>query len=615
MLCDKSHNMNSSPSFRWRRGALRSVLAGIVLGSVALVWLAVGIAADRATLASLTERAETSLPLAMSVLRSEVDKQRSVPAILSEDPDIRNILAAPAPASVDRVNRRLEDLRRTTGATVLYLLDARGLTIAASNYAEPTSFVGSDYSFRPYFVRAMETGAAAQYALGTVSRRSGLYITRRVDVGGQAIGVVVLKVEFDGIERDWSAGDNVVFVTGDHGIVLATTQADWRYHALAPVPPDLASRIRDSLQFGAAPLTPLGIEERRGTVRATATADPRRFVAVSQPLADPILDWTLHLWVPADAALAQARLSYRLQALAGLMLIGTAGFLVVRRRRNIRRRQDNLRIAALELERRVEERTVELREANQRLVEESRTRQAAEERVETLRHSLDQANRLASLGQITAGVAHEINQPVAAIRTYAENAARFLERGDVATTQRNLGNVVGLTERIGRITDTLKGHARRGSHPMEPVNLAEAVEGAIMVLQGRLDTAGVPILRDADLASFEVIGERVRLEQVLVNLIQNALDAMDGRVGARVEIATAGGVGAVDLIVRDNGPGIPPEQLATLFTPFSTSKPRGLGLGLVIAKDILSEWGGSLRAESRPGQGATFTARLRIAEP
>ncbi|WP_244492624.1 sensor histidine kinase, partial [Aureimonas sp. AU22] len=248
-------------------------------------------------------------------------------------------------------------------------------------------------------------------------------------------------------------------------------------------------------------------------------------------------------------------------------------------------------------------------------VEESRTRQAAEERVETLRHSLDQANRLASLGQITAGVAHEINQPVAAIRTYAENAARFLERGDVATTQRNLGNVVGLTERIGRITDTLKGHARRGSHPMEPVNLAEAVEGAIMVLQGRLDTAGVPILRDADLASFEVIGERVRLEQVLVNLIQNALDAMDGRVGARVEIATAGGVGAVDLIVRDNGPGIPPEQLATLFTPFSTSKPRGLGLGLVITKDILSEWGGSLLVDSRPGQGATFTARLRIAEP
>ncbi len=254
--------------------------------------------ADRATLAALGERARASLPLAASVLRSEVDKQRSVPAILSEDPDIRDILAAPAPASVDRVNRKLEELRRTTGATVLYLLDAQGLTLAASNYAEPTSFVGSSYAFRPYFRQAMETGTGAQYALGTVSRRSGLYITRRVDVGGRALGVVVLKVEFDPIERDWAAGDNLVFVTDRNGIVLATTQADWRYRALAPVPEGLAARIRDSLQFGAAPLTPLGLETKHGTVRAADTADGRRFVAASSPIDDASLDWRLHLWVP-----------------------------------------------------------------------------------------------------------------------------------------------------------------------------------------------------------------------------------------------------------------------------------------------------------------------------
>ncbi|WP_168990440.1 sensor histidine kinase [Aureimonas flava] len=601
-----------SPSPQHRR-LFRLAVSGGLLAVAVMTWLAAGALADRATLAILGERADTSLPLAMAVLRSEVDKQRVVPAILSEDPDIRDILAAPSGAGTDRVNQRLEELRRTTGATVLYLLNAQGLAIAASNYAEPTSFVGSDYAFRPYFRKAMATGAGAQYALGTVSGRAGLYLARRVDLGGRALGVVVLKVEFGDIERDWAAGGNVVFVTGDQGIVLATTQADWRYRAMEPVPADLAARIRDSLQFGAAPLTPLGIQHRRGTVAATRTDDRRRFVAAEDRLDDPVLDWTLHLWVPADAALAQARLSYRLQGLASLLLVSTAGFLVARRRRYLRRRQETMRVAALELERRVEERTAELREANRRLVEESRTRQAAEERVETLRRSLDQANRLASLGQITAGVAHEINQPVAAIRTYAENAVQFLERGDADTTRRNLGNVVGLTERIGRITDTLKGHARRGSSRLEPVNLAEAVDGAIMVLQGRLDTAGVPIARDADLARYVVIGERVRLEQVLVNLLQNALDAMDDRTDGRIWIETAARGDTVRLAVRDNGPGIPPERLATLFTPFSTSKPRGLGLGLVIVKDILSEWGGTLGAESRPGEGATFTACLRIA--
>ncbi|WP_279480010.1 ATP-binding protein [Aureimonas sp. SK2] len=598
-----------------RHTVFRLASAGGLVVLAVMTWLAAGALADRATLETLGARARTSLPLAMAVLRSEVDKQRSVPAILSEDPDIRDVLAAPAAASVDRVNRKLEDLRRTTGATVLYLLDAAGLTIAASNYAEPTSFVGSDYAFRPYFTEAMRSGAAAQYALGTVSRRSGLYITRRVDVGDRALGVVVLKVEFSAIERDWAAGGDKVFVTDANGIVLATSEADWHYRALAPVPPDLAVRIRDSLQFGAAPLTPLGIERRFGTVRAAATGNSGRFVEAAEPLDDPLLAWTLHLWVPADAALAQARLSYRLQALAGLLATGTGGFLLLRRRRSTRLRQEALRAASQELERRVEERTGELREANRLLVEESATRQMAEERAEALRRSLDQANRLASLGQITAGVAHEINQPVAAIRTYAENAERFLERGDVATTQRNLRNVVGLTERIGRITDTLKGHARRGTNPLEPVNLAEAVDGAVMVLQGRIDAAGIPIARDPALARFDVLAERVRLEQVLVNLLQNALDAMEDRKGGRIEIVTAAEDGWILLSVRDTGPGIPPDRLATLFTPFSTSKPRGLGLGLVIAKDILSEWGGTLDATSRPGEGATFTASLRIARP
>ncbi|WP_182085413.1 ATP-binding protein [Aureimonas sp. ME7] len=565
----------------------------------------------RSGLAALDERARTALPLAVSVLRSEVDKQRSVPAVLAEDPDIRSVLADPTPPRVDHVNARLEQLRATTGATVLYLLDTTGLTIAASNYDEPTSFVGSDYGFRPYFREAMERGEGAQYALGTVSQRPGLYLTRRVDAGGRPLGVVVLKVELGGVEGDWVTSGNTVFVSDEEGIILATSRPDWRYRTLGPVRPDRIASIRDSLQFGAAPLTPIGLRNDGGLTSAADTGDAQSFVAAERVFDDPVLRWTVHLWIPADAAIEGAMLGARLQALSLASVLATLGFLAARRTRRIRARRLSLEAASAELERRVLARTRELRDANLRLQDENRTRRAAEERADTLRRELEQANRLASLGQITAGVAHEINQPVAAIRTYAENAERFLDRADETSTRRNLQLVVGLTERIGRITDTLKGHARRGTGELAPVRLSDAVDGAAMVLQGRLQAAGIAIDRGTDLSDLFVSAERLRLEQVLVILVQNGLEAQEGRMDGRIRIEAAKEDGMVRLDVRDGGPGIAPDRLATLFTPFSTSKARGLGLGLVIAKDIITEWGGSLAARNDPEGGAVFTLRLR----
>ncbi|MBD3753800.1 MAG: ATP-binding protein, partial [Micrococcales bacterium] len=239
---------------------------------------------------------------------------------------------------------------------------------------------------------------------------------------------------------------------------------------------------------------------------------------------------------------------------------------------------------------------------------------ATETRLQTVQQELVQANRLAILGQVAAGVAHEINQPLATIRAYADNAATFLARGQSAPATENLTFIAGLTERIGTITDELRTFARKGRAAAEPVELATVVEGALLLLRsrfsGRLDMLHVVAIPH----DVRVMGNRIRLEQVLINLLQNALEAMAGKPGGRIDVEWTQMPGKMTAIrVTDNGPGIAPEILDHLFTPFSTSKEGGLGLGLVISKDIVEDYGGTLSVESSPA-GTTFTVTMTKAE-
>jgi two-component system C4-dicarboxylate transport sensor histidine kinase DctB len=531
----------------------------------------------------------------LRLLEAELQTYRLLPVMLGEYTDVRAALAS---GTVDpALNAKLALLAARTGAPVIYALDTQGMTIAASNADRPDSFLGHDYRYRDYFTKAMASGATEFFALGSVSGRPGLYLSRRIDRAGQPLGVVVVKVEFDRIAQAWIQDHMATFVVDADGVILISSDPRLEFHTTRALSPARRRTLAHTRQFGTLPLlrAPLTLADDRSRL-----GDGTPAVTVSLPV--PIAGWHLVHMEPLDAALRSAAVRTRsattIAALATIAAMLGAWWLHQRRKRNAG--------ARAELEAEVARRTAELSATADRLQIEVEQREAADQRFRQAREELAHANRVGSIGTITASVAHEINQPVAAIRTFADNAAAFLARDEPARAATNLQAIVDLTSRIGTITAGLRRYARRGAGSIGPVALDAAIDGVRLLIGDRFRAKGVTLdLPSGPEARLTVIAGRVRLEQVLVNLLQNALDAVAERPDARVDVTVGRKGRDVVLTVADNGPGIDPGIADDLFTPFATSKTDGLGLGLGIARDIMTEFGGTLDLVPAP-QGAVF---------
>jgi two-component system C4-dicarboxylate transport sensor histidine kinase DctB len=562
------------------------------------------LARERAA-ADLADRAAAALPLATASLAAVIEKQRLIPTVLSRDPEVVALLAAPVDHARALLNAKLAEIAAEAASAVIYLVGRDGIAIAASNAGTPQSFVGSDYAFRSYFTRAMAEGAAQQYALGTVSGRPGLYLSRRVDSVLGPLGVVVVKVEFDELEARWRESGLVVQVTDAAGVVLATTDPAWRFGTTRPLADEPAAREGLQLDRPLAPV-PVGFD-----AAGRARIDGAPFVLATGPVGPSAPGWSLAAFLPAEPALTTAARGAQVTALlAGLLLAG-AGLALLRRRRWALARQAALAAMNSELERRVARRTDELNRSNTALATEIAERAAAETRARRLRDELAQANRLSILGQVSAGIAHEINQPLAAIRTYAETGGRLLDAGQPAESRANLREIVSITDRIGAIIQTLRGFARRGSGEIRPIEVAAAIDSALALLAGRIRDAGVAIVRGPLPPGVRVTAGRIRLEQILVNLLQNALDAVRDVADPTITLTVAATPDTVRITVADNGAGVPQAIRDQLFIPFTTTKPQGLGLGLVISSDLAREFSGALGIEpAGPAPGAAFTLAI-----
>jgi two-component system C4-dicarboxylate transport sensor histidine kinase DctB len=548
--------------------------AARVLPLIALAAAVIGVATTAGSLVGgrLEQREQirqldADIELQSQLLRSEIERHKLLPTTLASNPELTIAVdpATPEPLRADTIRRLNEDFQRLAeadGAATLYLIDQSGTTRVASNHRLPTSFIGQDYSFRPYFRDAMSKGSGELFAQGTVSGLPGLYLAQKLSSGR---GVIVTKIEFVGLEKTWQRQDDETLVVDKSGLVLLTSNSERRFK-----PYD--SRETRPTSIISAQLTTTG-------------------------------DWTLILLRDIRQPTLVARLSGAvIGGLLGLLASLVLAYSYMTRSR--RKQQRN------ELEQTVKQRTAELQASNEKLLHEIDERTRTESKVQRLREDLAQANRLAILGQISAGVAHEINQPVAAIRAYVSNIRRLLELGDRTRATTTLETVDSLTERIGLITNELREFSRRAPTAKEVVKFSDVIDGARLLLDPQLRSRRIRLRRTLDKENQQVNANRIRIEQVVVNLLQNAMDALTTTSSPEIVIETGTDAGVAWLKVTDNGPGVPVERRADLFAPFSSSKPIGLGLGLVICRDIVADYGGSIDFIPDSGAGASFIVRL-----
>jgi len=574
-----------------RRLLLVLLLVGVPMAAA----LAAGWAAEQAD-QDVHARAQAKLALYDANLRAELERHAAVPLALAQDAEVTALLADPTPARIDRMNRKLDGIAQALGASALYIMDTSGLTLTASNWNGSASFVGQNFAYRPYFRMAIERGEGHHFALGTTSFVPGYYTANRVVAENRTLGAVVLKVGFERLERAWAPGEEKLLVTDRDGMVFITNVEGWRYRALPrrlpialPAVPDGTSEGLDVLPWAFGGASDRIVIDENGTQRRCLLSS----VAV------PGGDWTLHSLTGLEAVSVRAQVAGLLAA-AAMALAAVIAYALALRRAALRERLALQEDARAELERRVAEATAELRATE---------------------NELTQAAKLAALGQMSAGIAHEINQPLAAMRSFADNAVVLLERGRTDSVRANLGEIAALTDRMAAITRQLKGFARRASGRLGPVSAHAAIGQALSLLEARLRRDDVTVETDLPDPPVWVMGEDVRMQQVLVNLIGNAADAMRGCPVRRLRIALTVADGETLLSVADSGTGIREADLARLFVPFFTTKEAGdgLGLGLSISHGIVEDFGGNLTAANRLGNstngGAVFTLRLKTTEP
>jgi len=551
------------------------------------------------------------LDLAASSLEREIDKYAYFPATLGLESNVLHLLHRQSEGATLEVNGYLEQLNRRAGTLAVYILDAGGHVVATSNWNTPESFMGEDLSYRPYFYEAVVHGSGRFFGIGTTLGIPGYYLSSAIVDGEHLVGVAVVKVSLEQLERSWISLEVPVLVTDENGVAILSSVHDWKFATLQPLDAKTREDFDRSQHYNRRRLEPLPIGEitvldasasLMTLPRPSAPGLREQFLAQSAPM--PGTPWTLTVM----SQLGQLRL--RATTEAALAAIGAAflcilGLLVQQRIAQSRERlraREALQRAHDELELKVEERTADLSAANLRL------RSAQDELV--------QAGKLAVIGQLSTGIAHELNQPLAALRTLSANAAKFMERGDLATASGNLQRIGALVDSMGKITSQLKTFARKSSGPVAAMPVRPSIDNALFLLEAQLRKAGLEVRQDWPDAEVLALCEPNRLEQVLVNLIGNAADAMAGRPESRLDIAVRQAGGQVRISVRDHGPGISEEAATHLFEPFFTTKDpgAGLGLGLPISAGIIRDFGGTLEGANHPEGGAIFTIVLPTAE-
>lgn len=566
-------------------------LLAVVFGLMLAIGYITYRVSENSGIEALADSGTRQLELHARGLESEIDKYSFVPNILGLEERILNVLTAPDPfpGPQDLANRYLEELNQQTSTSTIYVINTEGRVLASSNWRRADSYVGEDLSFRDYFQEALKGGQGRSYGVGTTRAEPGYYLAKGLKKNGKIIGVAVVKVRLDQLEPSWQWADTDAFVSDENGVIILASEPEWKLHTLNPLSPARREELARSLRYYWAPLPLLQVAQRRtldvglerwalqmpGGVKGVNR--PTDFLAQTRSLKDT--SWKLTLLTPLKTVRKTA-LSNAALAVAGFVILVILLVAWNERRKVLAARfaaREALERANSQLERKIAERTADLIASNDRLKAEIRERQLAEHTLRKAQDGLVQAGKLAVIGQMSTSIAHELNQPLAALRTLSGNTMKFLARGKLETASANLQTINELVERMGKITTSLRSFARKSTEPIGEASVLQAVDAALFLLQPRLASPPVKVVRELD--DCRVLIDQTRLEQILVNLIGNALDAMQASPRRELQLSLRLLGENCRLSVRDSGPGLPEEVRSRLFEPFSPPSRKGAGWG------------------------------------
>ncbi|MDG2231046.1 sensor histidine kinase [Rhodobacteraceae bacterium nBUS_22] len=563
-------------SFPWQ---VRVILAVLFVLAGATLWLTNTILTDRFT-QSTQNKAELRLALYGGNILSELQRNSIVPQLLSRDPELIGALNS---ADFSQSTQRLMSFVEEIGAASLMLLDGEGRTVASTD----RNNLGKRHNDQIYFLDALKSNITVFSVAEKDTGEIGFFYSRQVEFQNQPIGVILVEVDLQKFQRAWAGISDAVLVIGSEGKIILATEPKWRglteTMALRRQPPQNAIERAMRLTSDWASLPADAYVQGEAVMRIDGQIPFRGW---------QIISFTTY-----------ASVREKVNGILALEIMGFAllfvGVFYLSNRRTV------LRLMFFQRE------SEDLRDLNARLQREISEREKVQKTLAVAEQSLAQSSKLAALGEMSAAVSHELNQPLAAMKTYLAGAALLLKRNRPDEALSAFHRIDGLIERMGAITRQLKSYARKGGESFVPLDMAEALASSLSMMEPQLKHSNVRLRQIAPDQSVLVMGDRMRIEQVLINLLRNALDALKTVSDPEIEVILSKGE-TVTLSVRDNGPGI--KDLELLFEPFHTTKEPGdgVGLGLAISSGIVTDLGGRLTARNASDGGAVFEVQLPI---
>ncbi len=561
----------------WR---VRAVMLGLVAMAIVVVWITNELLTQRLT-DDTRNRAEVRLAFYSGNILSELQRASVVPTLLANDPTLIGALNS---SDYSQSSQRLISYVDEIGAAGLMLLDRDGRAVAATN----REVLGSNHRQEPYMVQALRSGDTVFTEVRGISGAYQFRYSRKIDVAGRPLGVIVVEVDLNQFERSWRGFSDAVIVTNSGGEIILATEGRWRGLAEA----EALEVIAPGPAIGKALLSN----------ESWRSLPPDTFLlgdsVMRQQQRMPFHGWRMTSFTTFAGVRERVNGVIALEIMIFAILLA-GGFYLVSRRANLRTRF-------------FQRESAELRRLNNALQREIVERERAEKNLQVAEQTVAQTSKLAALGEMSAAVSHELNQPLAAMKTYLAGARLLLQRNRPDEAVASFQRLDDLIERMSAITKQLKSYARKDGRDIERLDLRASVSASLSMMEPQLKRLNIKVQRTLPRGPVYVDGNRVRVEQVIVNLLRNAVDAISDQGDPHIEILIAQGDDAI-LTVRDNGNGI--KDLESLFEPFYTTKSPGdgVGLGLAISSGIVADLGGRLTARNTETGGAIFEMRLPLA--